>query len=81
MNSSGILESLYDFIWGRVYGFVGKHIYVKAGKSSAKTRDDAVGNQFGRLEGASFGTDIDRLVCVMYSDGDLIAFLILLVRF
>ena len=54
---------------------------VKDGKYSTGKRDDAVGNQFDRLEGASFGTDISGVDNVIDPNGDLHAGLFLLVGF
>ena len=36
-------------------------ILCKSGKPSTRTRDDADGNQFDRLKGASFGTNVARV--------------------
>ena len=42
--------------------FEGKYIfYVKAVKSSVGTTYKAVGNQFDRLKGASFGANVARV--------------------
>ena len=48
---------------------------------SARTIDDAVGNQFDRLEGASFGTDITRVDDVIAPDSDSRAVFVLFVGF
>ena len=62
-------------------GFVGKNFYVKAVKSSARTRVDAVDNQFGHIEGASFVTAAGRVDDEIAAASDLCAVFVLLFGF
>ena len=65
--------------WGR--WFWRYENYDKAVYSIGGTRDDAVGSQFDRIEGASFGTDFSGLDGLIYPDGDSCAFFVRLVGF
>ena len=47
----------------------------------AGTRDGAVGNQFARIEGDSFSTEVVRVDDVISLDGDLCAIFVLIVGF
>ena len=62
-------------IFRAVDGFGGKNINVKASKSSTRTKDEAVGNQFEHLEGASFGNKIARVDDVITPVSNLCAVL------
>ena len=56
-------------------------LYVKAEKSRSRIRYEYVGNQFDRIEGSIFGTDIAGVDDAISPNGDLHAVFILLVVF
>ena len=67
-----------------VTGSIGLEVdifYIRAIKSIPGTRNDAVGNQFDSLEGASSGTDVSGVDGFIAPDGDLRAFFVFLVGF